>query len=358
MRIIIVEGGISGIFCAILTKQNHPDYHISVIEHKERILKKLLLTGNGKCNFANKDLSLAFYNHPEFVKHFLNEENANDIVSFFNRLGVKTKLVGNLYYPISATALTVMNALNREINRLGIEIMCNTDVVDYDNNNKLVITKDSALPYDKLIFACGGKAYPNMGSDGSIYEILKKHHYDIIDIKPSLCPIKVRENVHAIEGLRRWSRVSLIVDKQVVHSEEGEVLFKKDGLSGIVIFNISHIINLYHSKDIKLELDICLEDSGPINNFDEYFHPAIAHYLNKHQLDPHHILFTYKSHYPFANAQVSDGGISISQLDKDLSSIIEKDVYFAGEMLDVSGICGGYNIMWAYYSSKTIADKI
>lgn len=360
MKVVIVGGGISGIFAAVLIKQVHPSYQVAVIEHKDKILKKLALTGNGKCNFANANLSSAYYSNELFVDNILNKNNYRQIVGFLSDIHVKSHVINNLYYPISNSSLTVINALLKQIDILGIEVITSTELIDYDARKKIIKTNNGEYGYDKLIIATGGSAYPTLGSDGSIYDILDKHHYDIVPLKPSLCPIKVKENVHAIEGLRRNANVELYVDNKLIHKESGEVLFKKDGLSGIVIFNMSHHINMHSSEDVKLILDILTEESKDINSdeYEAYFHPAIASYLKRNNLNPHKLVFTYKSHYGFEHAQVSDGGLSIKCINNDLSSKIEKDIFFIGEVLDISGVCGGYNIMWAFASAKKVSEII
>lgn len=357
-KIVIVGGGISGVFLSILLKRENKDLDITIIEHNNCLLKKIPATGNGKCNFANSGVITNQYNHTDFVKPIIDEFNYQDIINYFDKLGIKSKNVNNLIYPYSENAKTIVSALNKEIDELGIKVLLNTEFIDYKNN--YIFTNNDKYPYDYLIISTGGCSYSTLGNDGTIFNILKKHNYKIEPLSPSLCPIKIKENVKTLEGKRCKVNTKLLKDNKLIHEENGELLFKKDGLSGIVIFNQSHYINMIKDKNnITISIDFVPEYKDiKKEEYKSYLDNDLANYLIKNNLDIHNMKFPFKDFYPFINSQVTSGGLSIKEINTDLSSKKENNVYFIGEVLDVAAICGGYNIMWALSSANKVKESI
>ena len=353
-KIVIVGGGISGVFASIKIKENHPDYLVSVFEHNDKLLKKVYATGNGKCNFANTGDPKDKYNHPEFVLPILDTFDVSDMVHHFGAYGIQSKEVGNLLYPYSESAETVALKLLEQVDKLGIDVHLNENVLDYSKNK--VITSIGSYDYDSLIISVGGKSSSKLGSDGSLFDVLNKHGYKLIEMSPSLCPVVVKENTKMVEGLRQKSLVYLYQGNKLIHQEEGEVLFKKDGLSGMVIFNMTHYINRLDNKnDIRIVIDFAPNRDG---KYDSLVHPKLAKYLLDNKLDIHHTSFTFKKLYDFEVAHVTSGGVSLDNVNKDLSSKLEDNVFFIGEVLDIDGTCGGFNIMWALASAHQAAIMI
>jgi hypothetical protein len=357
-NIVIVGGGISGVFAAIRIKEKHPSYKVSIFEKNNKLLRKIYATGNGRCNFANQGNLNNKYNHESFVLPIINAFSSLNIVEYFERIGIKSKSVNELLYPLSDTAETVALMLNRKVEELKIKVHLEESMIDYSSN--ALITDKGSYHFDNLIIASGGKASPQFGSDGSIFSMLKNHGYSLIVPKPSLCPIKVKENVYLVEGLRAKVYLTLLIDGKLKHKEDGELLFKKDGLSGIAIFNFTHFIN--REKNMK-RINICVDfapNHGQImpNQYVEFLHPRLANYLAKNNLDIHKTIFTFKGLYDFPNAQVSSGGLSIKEVSETLESKKEKNVYFIGEVLDVDAICGGFNIMWALASAEKVSNNL
>ena len=368
MKVVFVGAGASGIVGAISYKRNHPNDDVLIIEHLDAPLKKLLATGNGKCNLANTKLDINKYSHPEFVKDILKEY---DYESFFDSVSVKTKAMGELVYPVSETAVSVRNALIRETERLGIKINCSEKFLDYKkvNNYIEVITDKDKYVVEKLYLAGSLCSTKNLGSDGSVLSILKNHGYKIKEPLPGLCPIVTKENTKLLDGTRIKSEVSLYQNSKLIHKEKGEVLFKKNGLSGIAIFNVSALIARSQNKSNKIVLDLLpeyseteLEKYWQIHSFDgflqAFLHPTIIKYLKERFSTNEeifravkHLEFTFKEAYGFEFAQVSVGGVDLSMVNKHLESVKEKDVYLLGELLDIDGPCGGYNLTWAFGSA-------
>lgn len=357
-HIAIIGGGISGVFTAIRVKEKHPLYQVSIFERNDKLLKKIYATGNGKCNFANVGSFKDKYNHDDFVTDIIKSFNARSIISYFASIGIAHKNIGDLVYPYSESAETVALMLLKKVESLHIEGHLSEQVKEYSYHE--LTTDKGVYHFDELVISCGGKAAPQLGTDGNFITILKRHGYALVEARPSLCPIKIKENVKSLDGLRVKCKISLLVDDKLVHEEEGELLFKKDGLSGIVIFNMTHFINRQKSFQ---KVNICVDfapKSGLISpsQYLEYLHPRLAHYLYGNHLDIHHTCFTFSDFYDFVNSQVTSGGLSLIEVNSFLQSQRENNVYFTGEVIDVDAVCGGYNIMWALASAEKISHNL
>ena len=353
-KVAIIGGGISGSFAAIRIKETHPDYEVSIFEHNDKLLKKIYATGNGKCNFANKGSLKNKYSNESFALPILSEYNVVDVCVFFEDIGVMTKPMGDLLYPYSESAETVANHLLKKISELNIDVHLNDEVKDYQNGT--LLTASGTFKYDALIISVGGKSSPNLGSNGSFHNVLVKHGYSFKECHPSLCPIKTKENTKMVEGLRSKVSASLYQGNKLIHEEDGELLFKKDGLSGMVIFNLTHYINQLDSKkDVTIHIDFA---KGIDGDYDSLVHSKIAKYLIDNKLDIHNTIFTFKDFYGYENSQVTSGGILVSELNNNLSSKKENNVYFIGEVIDVDAVCGGFNIMWALASAERVNKAI
>ena len=353
-KIAIIGGGISGCYAALRIKETHPDYEVSIFEHNDKLLKKIYATGNGKCNFANKGDLLDKYSNESFALPILKEHSYLDIVNYFNSLGIKHKEVGDLLYPYSESAESVALMMLKRMEQLKIKAELSIKINDYQNGQ--LLTDRGIFSYDALIIAIGGLSSPKLGSNGDFYGVLKKHGYQFRNTNPSLCPIKVKENTKMVDGLRNKVSASLYQGNKLIHLEEGELLFKKDGLSGMVIFNMSHYINRLDNKNnVTLHIDFA---KGMEGDYYSLVNPKIAKYLESNKLDIHNTIYTFKDFYPYDNSQVTSGGISLSDINDDLSSKLEKNIYFIGEILDVDAICGGYNIMWAFASAEKVKNSL
>ncbi len=361
MKIGIIGGGASGTYLAIRIKELNPSFDVTIIERNDKLMKKIAVTGNGRCNYANLGSLENKYNN-DFANKIINNLKPNELVETFDRYGIHPTKIDNLVYPISLSAQTVILMLNKRIKELGVNVLLNERVLNYENKDNMyrVTTNKQIHVFDKIIFASGGKAYPQLGTDGSIYNFLVMHHYQLTKLSPSLSPIKVKENTKKVSGQRVKCLVSLIHKDKLYYSEEGEVLFKDDGLSGIVILNMSQKINtLPDLNDIKIVLNLVpLVKVNDKNKYQEYVHPKVANYLLDNDLDINNLVFTFKAFYDFDVAEVSHGGVSIQEVTDSLESKKEEGLYFVGEVLDVDGMCGGYNLMFAFASAETVAKAI
>ena len=360
MRIGVIGGGASGTFAAIRIKELNPSFDVTIIERNDKLMKKVMVTGNGRCNYANLGELEGKYNNP-FANQIINNLKPTSLVDIFERYGIHPTKIDNLVFPISLSAQTVVLMLNKRLEELEINICLNEKVVDYQiKNNQCILKTDKEIHvFDKIVFSCGGCAYPQLGTDGSLFDILRQHGYVIETLSPSLSPIKVKENTKKISGQRVKCLVSLLYKDKLYYAEEGEVLFKDDGLSGIVMLNMSQKINeLTDKKAVKIVLDLAPNHIVKPDQYLEFVHPKVAAYLTDNELSINKLVFTFKNFYDYNIAEVSHGGVSLKEINDGLQSKKENKVFFTGEVLDIDGMCGGYNLMFAFASAETVAKSI
>ena len=374
MNIIIVGAGPAGVVAAISIKRKDPSSKVTIIEHLDEPLKKVLATGNGKCNLGNQKLDWKRFNNYEFIKDFVQDYSFNEYRSYLESLRIHTKLIDDLLYPITESAITVRDALINECNKLGIVFKCSESLVDYNKQGTSLTVRTDKSEYksvDRLIISTGAKSSPQLGSDGSIYNILLKHGYKIEELKPGLCPIHVKEKTFKVDGVRVKANVTLLKNDREIYQEQGEVLFKDKGLSGIVIFDIMSEISRCGKGNYKINIDLLpevskseLEKVRKNQSNSEflrgYLHPKLYKYFidNGYENDPIKYLkslpFTYSSPYGFEFSHVSVGGVSLKEINHNFESKKERNVYFLGEVLDLDGPCGGYNLTWIFHSARKI----
>jgi len=386
MKIAIIGAGASGLVASIKLKEKYPQDEVFLYERMDCVGKKIKATGNGKCNIGNIGTPYQRYTNHEYVKKILDDYNQED---FLLELGIPTKTMnGDGLYPISESAANVVKVLERKAQSLGVNIVLNTRLIDYQvDKEKIKLQLDKyQTNVDRLVIAVGGRSNPNLGSDGCLYEVLAKHGYKVTELKPGLCPIRIHEDVKPLFGQRFHTIASLFIDGRLVHEEYGEVMFKKDGLSGIVIMNLSSLINRKKIKEAKIYLAVLNKDQaiitvkdlyrisqGNINPLLSFVNEGVANYIYKiAEIVPDHYFsyeecqkiakiaaamsFTYRESYDYEYSQVTIGGVSVENLKDDLSSKHEDHVYFLGEIIDVDGPCGGYNLKWAIGSAAKCAD--
>ena len=386
MEIAVIGASGAGLpFAAFLLKK-HPDWRIHLFDSKEKAGKKVLATGNGHCNLLNAEAKPSSYSDPSFVESFLNRYSYYEIEKALFSLGIPLLRLGSLAYPKSFSASGYVETLLSQLKNNVIWHL-NTKVVDYaKRQNKWFLRSNNGdFSFDKLVFACGGKSGKNLGSDGSLFPVFEKHGYHVGDLKPGLCPIRTKENVASLAGARHEAEVSLLKEGKPVCVESGEVLFKRDGLSGIVIFNVER--EAVHRDALDLRLDLFPEESLEALSREieglllacPHFGPAFlpaplfdfalrAAHLNslRNAADAPRFAqalkaldFRIDGFYDFEDSQVTIGGVSTSQVSpKNLESKIEDNVYFLGEVLDVDGPCGGYNLGWCLASALSLVESL
>lgn len=370
MKLVIVGGGASGLMLSSILKKNNTSLEIVILEKLEHVGKKILATGNGKCNLSNINILPSCYNNEfgyEIAKSF-------DAVNYFSSLGLLTYSdEEGRVYPISNTANSVLDVLRESIKGVQIKTSFNVIRIIKDNNiYKIYNDKNEIIEADIVVMATGGKTYYK---ENNSYLIASMLSHRITPIRPTLVSLKVKENLASIENLRCKVNAKLYNKDQMVFQDKGEVLFKKDSLSGIVIFQLSSFVAKNPLNKFFIELDllpsISLEQlEEHINkypNMTGMFAKMINQYIRKiaNSNDSKVLAYTIKHlrfevlpSVEFKNAQVTAGGVDVNELNENLESKYNKNLYFLGELIDVDGICGGYNLHFAFASANKVALDI
>ena len=404
-KIVIIGGGISGFTSAINAKTNNNE--VIILEGQDKPLKKLLITGNGKCNYFNEEFIFSKYHsfNEELLKNIISLENKNKILTFFKSIGIIPRIKENYYYPYSNQAISVKNSFLKEIENKNIKLKLNSYVKDIkkENDKFLVYYNDDVLVCDELIISTGGKSYPKTGSDGSGYNLSKKLGHTINKTLPALVGLKCKEPfLKKLNGVRSNATVSLFVNDKLIKSEIGEVQFTNYGLSGICIFNLSSIASRSINENKKVKISINFLDKLKIKNkksFQEfilsseynfkkekvsYFLDNLLNYkltnviLEKTKIERNKLvsklsdneinmlfenLFSFTMNIidtnNFESAQITSGGVSLYEINPlTFESKIVSNLYLTGEVLDIDGDCGGYNIAFAVLSGILAGESV
>lgn len=390
MNVYIIGGGASGLVAGIISARNN--HKVTILEKNNTCGKKLLLTGNGKCNFYNEDQQLKYY-HTNNKKEFKNIfAYTNQILLFFKTIGIIPQNKNGYYYPYSNQSTSILNALLKEAEKLNIKIITNQNVTKIEKKEQFIIhTNENIYKADKIIIATGSKAYPKTGSNGEGYKLAKQLGHTIKPIYPALTMLK-SDQTYNWEGIRTPVTLTLKLNNQTITKEQGEIQLIKNGISGIVTFNISHYI--FKNKNIKILIDFVpwftknedefikwLDNQSkklkyPLKNILEGFlNYKLVNFILEKNKYPKDILwencnkqkivndlkqFTFKPNndYTYDKAQTCQGGIPLEEINTTtMESKITKGLYFTGEIIDVHADCGGYNLSFAFMTAF-IAGKL
>lgn len=399
-KIVVIGGGASGIMAAITAAKEGA--HVTIVEQKDRIGKKLLSTGNGRCNLTNEFMDITCFRgeNLSIVSDVLNQFGVEMTKSFFEGLGVILKSRQGYLYPISDQASTILDVLRMEIERLGIEVLLSQKVVEVSKKKSefVVKTTQSSLSADAVILSTGGKASSVLGSDGSGYALAKTFGHKLTAIVPALVQLIAKgKEFKAVSGVRTHASVSLFLDGEHIASDTGELQLTDYGISGIPVFQISRYAakGLYEKKRVVVSVDLLptftkeeLEEffktrihvHGSKNAEDFFvgmFHKKLIGILLKRanisygttmntiSYETQQLLLTLCKNFEveildtkgFEHAQVCAGGVKTTEIHPEtMESLFENGLYLTGELLDVDGICGGYNLQWAW-ATGYIAGK-
>lgn len=382
MRVGIVGGSLSGIMAGIEIKTMDPHTEVVLFEQNDKLAKKIYATGNGHCNLLHRNTSPSFYNCPDFIQRVFARFSPQDMEEKWKLLGVPLLYHGDLAYPLTYSAPAFVHYLEELLQEKGVKARCLERLLDYRvySDKVELMTSSGKESFDHVIFCTGGASGKNLGTDGSTASIFEKHRYMSRPFFPVLCPIRTVEHTKSLAGVRHDAMIRIEAGESSF-SEHGEILWKKDGLSGIAIFNASLFLSMNHAKkgtEIHLDLfpDYSLEEltfswiESSKNHFfylDGYLTEALSRYLSFNGCnDPaalakraKDLVFRYQENYGFEDSQVSLGGIALEEVDEvTLRSKKENRVSFAGECLDVAGYCGGYNLLWAAISGILAARGV
>ncbi|MBQ7136346.1 MAG: aminoacetone oxidase family FAD-binding enzyme [Bacilli bacterium] len=386
MKIGIIGGGASGLLAAIVSKSKNNE--VIIFERNNFCGKKILATGNGRCNYWNQDQNLLHYHstNNELIRNIVNDNVDKKVLEFFDRLGIVPKIKNGYYYPFSNQASTIKNALITEVERLGIKVLNNFLVknITINDNGFTVSSQDENITVDKLIIATGSYASPKTGSDGMGYNFLEKFDHTIIKPLPSLVQLKTKGNFLKMwSGVRAEAKVSLYEDDRFVREEIGELQLTNYGISGICVFNLSNYVarGLDNNKREEIVINFMpfinddkltwfINQTNLTNkNIKELLLSVLNEKIvevilkesrlnsnklfNEVNVNEQNILINYCTNFKlevigtnsFDEAQVCGGGVSLEEIDlSTMESKIIKNLYVTGELLDITGDCGGYNL--------------
>lgn len=270
MNVFVVGAGASGLVAAI--KAAEYGCNVVVLERNNKCGKKLLTTGNGRCNFYNENQDLKFYHSQnlELFEEIFNSKK-DDILKLFNELGIVPKINNGYYYPFSNQASSVLNALMSKVSKLNIKIINNELVKSIKKEDKFIIfTEENKYIADKVIISTGSKAASKTGSDGNGYNLVKSLGHSIIEVVPSLVQLEGKDNFYKEwKGVRSDVKLSLLEDNKKIKEESGEIQFTDYGISGICTFNLSGIISrgLIENKNYKVLINLVPWFKGNKNEF-------------------------------------------------------------------------------------------
>lgn len=392
--VIVIGGGAAGMMAAITAAKTGAK--VTILERKEALGKKLLATGNGRCNFTNGCMALDCYasdSDPDtFIANVLGNFGTTETLRFFNQMGVLLKERKGYYYPETDQAITIVEVLKTELIHLGVEVMTNAEVISIEKSEQEFIVSHNKITSTskRVILTTGGKAAPNLGSDGSGYEFAKSLGHTLIPVVPALVALKGKGKFYKkLSGVRTNAKVTAFVDGQKVASDIGELQLTSYGISGIPVFQVSrYIAKAFHAhKEADIQLDFMSERSeidflrfllerreqlGYKSAYEymvgifkdklcsfflytaridekKYAHSITDEELQKLVRICKFFRIQLEGTNSFDEAQVCAGGVSLKEVDRDtMESKIVPGLYLAGEILDVDGICGGYNLQWAW----------
>ena len=406
--LIIVGGGAAGLISAITAKDFGID--VAIVEGTDRIGKKILTTGNGRCNISNKEIYEPFNNYHssnfDFSFNSLNDLTVNDTINFFLSLGLPiVELQNGKLYPKSLQASSVVDILKMALEDRNIPLYtsCKIKNIHKDKFFKLSTNNEeyNLFTCNKLILACGGKSAPKTGSDGSGYTLAKNLNHTITKTLPGIVQLKLDfKHLKAISGVKFDGYVNLMVNNSFYEREFGEILFTDYGISGPPILQLSASAATELKEGSKVEISVDLMPDYSLEELEDFIEchfallshrpiiNALIGVINKKLipiiLKEAHITnlqipcyelswnekrkligllkdwtFTCTGTNDFNQAQVTIGGVDTREVnDITLESKKISNLYFAGEILDVNGDCGGYNLQWAWSSGYTVAKSI
>lgn len=396
-QLIIIGGGASGLAAAV-TAASLGVQKIAILERLPRTGKKILASGNGRCNLSHVPICAADYSGSVKVEGILSE--FGDAASFFETLGIhcRTDEQGRVY-PYSNTATAVLDALRSACQQSGVTEYCDASVTTLEpvKGGWRIRTGTQEYFADRVIFAAGGHAAPQLGTDGSAWELLRSLQIPLVKPRPVLCPVLSDAGMlRPLKGLRAKAEVSLYDRKTLVRQECGEVQFTQEALSGICLFNLAGLVDMSRCKDFSIVLNLCPEQdvgetTAMLYGFQAVRYDAdcemllsgiiqkplarlilkrcgIAAAMPASQLDGrqmqaiastlHHLEFPVTGLAGWKQAQATAGGVSGDALDENLQVKRHPGLYIVGEAADVHSLCGGYHLHWAWASGVHAARHI
>ena len=395
MKIGIIGAGASGLIAAITAAKKGAQ--VTLIERKDRVGKKILATGNGKCNFSNHSMNAIDFNsqNSNVINDYISQFDKNKVISMFEDMGMLIKNKNGYLYPRSEQASTVLDLLRLQLKAFNISVLTEHYPISIQKKKKsfeIVLDNQEKLYFDRIILACGSYAGEKKRDEYNGYSYAKSFGHTLVPVVPALVQVKAKgKEFKSISGVRCDASISLYINKKLITSEFGELQLTDYGISGIPVFQLSRYVSygIYDKKKVTAAIDFLPEYSMEEWNVfvadkwknttkeisaEEFFQGFLNKKLNlmflklssvKAETPLKQLKFAkikeVISHMkcweieiegtnPYENAQVCAGGVSMNEITLQMESKIVPGLYFAGELLDVDGRCGGYNLQWAWTS--------
>lgn len=394
IRVGIIGGGPAGIMAAGTAAGRGHD--VTLIEKNKQLGKKLFITGKGRCNITNAAPIDEFFDNiisnKEFLYSSLYTFDNEAIIRLLEGYGLKIKVErGNRVFPESDKSSDVIKAFQKYLDHMGVEVLLNSKVSHVymeDSSFMVVLTTGEKMQFDRLIIATGGASYPATGSEGDGYKLVKAFGHTITQLKPSLVPIELHDPwLKDLMGLSLKNVTLKASDgKRIIHEEFGEMIFTHFGISGPIVLTMSNRINRLKKRphltiDLKPALDEDTLDNRLLRDFQEYTNKQLKNALNDllpqkliplviqiseilpdktvHQItreERRRLLMAvkafpldFKGFRPLEEAIVTSGGIKVSEINPStMESKIVPGLFFAGEIMDIDALTGGFNLQIAY----------
>ena len=394
LDVIVIGAGASGMMAAITAARRGKS--VAILERMNKPGKKILATGNGKCKFTNNNMDTScFHGNIQLIQSVLSRFSKEEALSFFHEIGIWPKEKNGYYYPNSGQAASVAEALKHELDRLQVPVYLEQEVLDLfpDKYGFQIKTVQTSYTCRNVIIASGLLAAPKLGSDGSMFSLIKELGHRFVPVLPALCGFYAKGmHFSKVAGVRCDANLTLKIDGNTAATEQGELQLADYGISGIPVFQISSpaVRALYEKKSVTVVIDFLPDISLETLNtefamrigkcetdenadrllcglLNQKLIPVLLKYAGIRSDEPlknisleklerlsagiHDYPVTLEKVRDFEFAQVCTGGIRTEEInEKTLESRLLSGLYFAGEILDVDGICGGYNLQWAWSS--------
>ncbi len=370
--VVIVGAGAAGMLCGGLLAEE--GLSVTILEKNDRVGKKLSATGNGRCNYTNRNMSAEkYYGDASWIQDVLSRVDTEDILCLFRRLGVYPREREGYIYPYTNQASTVVDALHSFCRLHGVDILleCKAKAVRKNAAGFAVQTREGGIACRCVVLASGGKACEELGGDGSGYRLARSLGHSIHTIFPGLTGLVCSGNFwKQVAGTRILGKFSLSIDHRLTEGETGEIQVVKEGLSGIPVFQMCRLAACALSRGECVEAvvdfvppmsreEVCrwLDEHGPAGLVPKKWIPVLRRMDMGQALKEFRV--PVERTFGMERAQVTAGGVDTGQVESGtMASALEPGVYFAGEILDVDGRCGGYNLHFAWASAILAARDI
>ncbi len=375
-KIIVIGGGASGLACAVMLSRAKKQ--VTVLERGLRVGRKLAATGNGQGNVTNLAMGAEYYfsDDNEKVERALGKFGAQSTVDFLSSLGgIFLPDERGRVYPCGRQASAVCDLFRFELEKYGVEMVPEAQVERIEHDRDFTVTwKGGGMSASHVVLAAGGMAAPNFGTDGNAYALAKRFGHSVTPLSPALVPLSTEQgSVRGLKGIKTDANLRVVRKNKEKYSCRGDVLFTDNGVSGDAVFKASSYAEVGDTLYIDFLPDVSRSRLGEVlartegerallcvvpNGLGRFLYKLSGG--NKSRLSEllKNYPLTVTGHGGFRRAQVTKGGIPLNETDENLQSKLVRGLYFTGEILNVDGVCGGYNLQWAFTSAYLAAEGI